>query len=208
MTAGRGADCRTKSRAPVSRTWTWTWTRTWTCLFIGRHAAVPRSRRHHRRRRSERRRCFKRLIIGGGSGRGFARPATEIGRPRPRRPARGRHDLKAAITRPPSVRRIIAGHAVRRGQQKRQVSHGWRHHPWPVEAELALNHAPRRVYAIDVHGHAWAAGNDKHRLALSESRGSRHSQQHRQTEQTHQTPAIEVSRVLYGNRRPNWFITA
>ncbi len=63
---------------------------------------------------------------------------------------------------------MITWNARRQRNCNRPPDHGWRHHAGPIEPEVALDHPPRRVDAVDVNGHARFAWNDDFRRAFYE----------------------------------------
>jgi len=81
--------------------------------------------------------------------------------------------------------RMISGRLRRQRHDQRPVDHRRRYHARPVQAELAFDHAPRRVDAVDIDRHAGLAGNDDFRRALRNCGRSRDRKRKDRRDKTH-----------------------
>jgi hypothetical protein len=68
---------------------------------------------------------------------------------------------------------------------QRPVDHGRRHHAGPIETEIAFDHAPGCIDAVDINGHAGFAGYHDLRRALRKGRRRSHRKQQPGLDKTH-----------------------
>lgn len=126
-----------------------------------------------------------RRIIGDRTRRGFAGPASVIGR-RGRRPRPGRpRDFQTAVARLDSGFRKEGGNGDGLVDDERSIDDNRRHGARTIEAELALHHAPRGVNTVDDDGDTGSAGDDDIRRPLGERGRSADGKKQRHRENAH-----------------------